>query len=299
MLTSDRVSSVLPLVPVVVVLYVFLSPVPVTVRLSGIPAVYSYDVLRADALFLGFYLGAFIALALLARHPSRWTVATGSLCCWIPLLMSFAWTITQERYFSDLLAVVAIPITFFSYNPWVDRLGMGLAVLAGAMPSLFTIRTSRSGSLALLRFLEGSALAVFPLPLGVYLFDHNEINQPVASQVLPFPSNNDLLCAAGALLVVAACLETWLHLDGRLLNSLVNHPTPAQARSVEDAEQGRLHDSGMSGLSVGDTRPCSMGKPRRIVTRKKEDEDEISRAMFLEYREENAKDMEREALGEW
>jgi hypothetical protein len=42
-----------------------------------------------------------------------------------------------------------------------------------------------------------------------------------------------------------------------------------------------------------------MGKMRRTVGGKNENEDEIRRTMFLEYREENAKDMEREACSRW
>jgi hypothetical protein len=42
-----------------------------------------------------------------------------------------------------------------------------------------------------------------------------------------------------------------------------------------------------------------MGKLRKTGVRNKQNEDEIRRAMFLEYREENAKDMEREANGRW
>jgi hypothetical protein len=211
-LTINRVLSIAPLVPALIGLYVFLMPIPNSVRLGGISSIYAYDVLRADALFLGFYSGAFMAVALIIRRPSMWTVVTGALCCWIPLLMSYAWTITEERDFGGLLAVVAIPTTYLSFNPWVDRLGAGLAVLAGLMLALYTLRSRRGTWLPLFRFVEGSVLAIIQLPLGVDLFDHHEVNQPVASQILSFPSNVEMLYGAGAFLVVAACLEIWLHL---------------------------------------------------------------------------------------
>jgi hypothetical protein len=39
---------------------------------------------------------------------------------------------------------------------------------------------------------------------------------------------------------------------------------------------------------------------KKTTTRKQaEDEELLSRMMFAEYREENAKDMEREAIGNW
>jgi hypothetical protein len=41
-----------------------------------------------------------------------------------------------------------------------------------------------------------------------------------------------------------------------------------------------------------------MVKSRRIVAAK-ENEEEVHKAMFIEYREENAKDMAREANGRW
>jgi hypothetical protein len=102
--------------------YVFFRSIPESVRFSSIAAI--YDVLRADMLHLGFYSGALLATILLIFRPSNLTLVSGTLCCWIPPLMTYAWTITQERYFGDLLAVVAVPTIYLSFDPWVDILGV-------------------------------------------------------------------------------------------------------------------------------------------------------------------------------
>lgn len=196
------------------VLFPFISALPESVRLSGVQAIYSYDVLRADALYIGFYSGALLAIVLLLVRPSRWLILTGTACCMVPLCMSYAWTITQESYFTVLLATVAVPTTRFAFNPWVDRFAVGLVLLAGVMPALYTLREGH-GWLSLLRFLEGCSLAVFPLPLGVYLFDHSEITQPVASQILSFPTNVELLYGIAIFLVVAGLVELLMYRSAR------------------------------------------------------------------------------------
>jgi hypothetical protein len=189
-----------------VALYVFLAPVP-SYLTGNVDAILSYDVLRADCFYAGFFLAASVSIVMLYVRPSKVLLLAGAVSCMVPLLVSYAWTITQERYFGVLLATVTVPITYLSYNPWVDRFGALLAILVGAMFFTYTVRTTGRRALSVLRFFEGCSLAVIPLPLGVALFDGYEVSQPIASQLLPIPTNLEALYILSAFLAVVVYLE--------------------------------------------------------------------------------------------
>ncbi len=204
----------MPLIPATMALWIFLAPVPAFVRAQGLNMVLSYDVFRADALWVGCYSGAVVALVIEIRNPSRVVAVAGAVCCWAPLLISYTWTISVERYFGVLLATIAIPTTYLSFNPWIDRLDVGLVVLAGAIPACHLAR--RISVVRLLTvFFDFALLAIVPLVLGVRLFDYAEINQPVASQILSVPTNEELLLFSSAYLAAAALLELLLRLRPR------------------------------------------------------------------------------------
>lgn len=206
LLDGRRLSTLIPLAAATIALYVFLAPVPAFVSAECLSKVLSYDVFRADALWAGCYSGAMLAMVMMVRCPSRITAVAGTVCCWVPLLISYAWTVSVERYFGVLLATITIPTTYLSFNPWVDRLDVGLVVLAGAIPACYIARRA-SFVRVLTVFFDFALLAIVPLVLGVRLFDYAEINQPVASRILSVPTNEQLLLFASAYLAAAALLE--------------------------------------------------------------------------------------------